>query len=105
MEGVELIKDRNGRITEIRVDVKDNPALAEDVYHLIGALKRAKETEKAITDKQSSATKTKKSRTPMSLHAFNQLIREAKASGEVTEKEFFQLHPKWRKKENLSLQS
>ena len=101
MEGVELIKDREGRITEIRVDVTGNPALAEDIYHLIGALRRAKETEKSM----STAGKSKKERSQLSLNAFNQLIREAKASGEISEKEFFELHPTWQRKENLSLQN
>ena len=98
MEGVELIKDHNGRITEIRVDVKGNPALAEDIYHLIGALKRAKDTEK-----QKIAMAGEKRYSPMSMAAFNQLIRDAKSSGEVSEKEFFQLHPSWQRKESSSL--
>lgn len=102
MEGVEIIKDLKGNITEIRVDVKNDPDLAADIYHLIGAIKRAKETEKSLTFKQSSSAYGKR-KSPMTLAAFNQMIRDAKASGEISQEAFFQLHPQWQKKEKSSL--
>ena len=98
MEGIQLIKDPSGNLSEIRIDVKDNPNLAKEVYHLIHALQRAKDTEQAKAERKPAVS-------PMSLNAFNQLIRESKASGELTEKEFFEQHPKWRKNVTLSLPS
>ncbi|MEO0473107.1 MAG: hypothetical protein AAF206_26060 [Bacteroidota bacterium] len=103
MEGIELIKDREGNITEIRVDVQGHPELAMDVYHLISALKRSKQQESAAKGKSYAASLAEQG--PMSHNAFNQMIRDAKDSGEITESEFFQLHPSWQKKERLSLPS
>lgn len=91
MDRIELIKDRKGNITQILVDVQNNPELAEDVYHLVSAVQRAKETQ---TFQQ---TRKPNGRKPLTLTAFNQMIREAKASGEVSEAAFFQQHPQWRK--------
>ncbi|MDX2247443.1 MAG: hypothetical protein SF052_11735 [Bacteroidia bacterium] len=99
MQGIELIKDRKGNITEIRVDVRENPDLAKDIYHLIGTLKRVKEIEKSPSSRQKIAYPAK---SPMSVTAFNQRIRDAKASGEVSEESFFQKNPQWRKRERLS---
>lgn len=99
MEGIELIKDRKGNITEIRVDVRENPDLASDIYHLIGTLKRVKETDRSTAPNKKVSYPAK---SPMTLSAFNQLIRKSKASGEISESSFFQKHPQWRKKEKLS---
>ncbi|MEL6672572.1 MAG: hypothetical protein AAFR61_10285 [Bacteroidota bacterium] len=101
MDGIRLIRDEAGKLLEIRVDAVNHPELAEDVYHLIHAVKRAKETERAVTYKQ-SITVAQKRKSPMSLAAFNRLIKEAKASGELSESEFFQQLPQWRKKEKSS---
>ncbi|MEZ4777270.1 MAG: hypothetical protein R3D00_29105 [Bacteroidia bacterium] len=99
IEGIELIKDRKGNITEIRVDVRENPDLASDIYHLIGTLKRVKEADKTTPSGHKVSYPAK---APMTLRAFNQLIRKSKASGDVSESSFFQKNPQWRKKEKLS---
>ncbi|MEZ4829676.1 MAG: hypothetical protein R3C61_25830 [Bacteroidia bacterium] len=99
MQGIELIKDRKGNITEIRVDVKGNPDLAADIYHLVGAIKRVAETEKSNV---SDAKRSYPSKGPMTREAFHALIREAKASGEISASVFFQQNPQWRQKEKLS---
>jgi hypothetical protein len=96
MEGIELIKDHKGNITQIRVDVENKPELAEDVYHLISAIQRAKETSVFQQSRKPNGHK------PLTQKAFNQLIRKAKASGEVSEAAFFQQHPQWQKSEKLS---
>ena len=99
MDGIQLIQDAHGKLSEIRIDAKMQPDIAEDIYHFINALIRAKDTEKKHNPLFAKADG------PMSLTAFNQLIREAKASGEITEEAFFQSNPQWRKKEKLSLLS
>ncbi|MFK7920674.1 MAG: hypothetical protein AB8H47_01895 [Bacteroidia bacterium] len=96
MDGIEVIKDPQGNVTQIRMDVAGQPDLASDVYHLLSALQRAKVTEDAQQKRSPNGHK------PLSVSAFNRLIRDAKASGEVTEAEFFNAHPKWQKKERLS---
>lgn len=98
MEGIQLITDPSGNLSEIRIDAKGNPDLAAEVYHLIHVLQRAKDTEQSLAKRKPPVS-------PMSLTAFNQLIRESKASGELSEKEFFEQHPKWRKNVTLSLPS
>lgn len=94
MEGVELIKDVDGNITGIRVDVQDNPDLAVDIYHLIRAVERAKNTQRAQTYRAVSSQV--KPTSPLSPSAFQRLIKQAKDSGEVSADEFFQQHPAWR---------
>lgn len=94
MEGVELIRDVEGNITGIRVDVQDDPDLAVDIYHLIRAEERAKVTKRAQTYRSVSNQVTPT--TPLSMTAFHRLIKQAKESGEVTAETFFQKHPKWR---------
>ena len=91
MEGIELIKDQDGKLTQILVDVEHNPELAEDVYHLIAALQRAKDTETFQQERKPNGKK------PLSISAFNRLIRQAKASGEISESAFFQQYPQWQK--------
>ena len=103
MDGVELIKDPKGRITEIRVDVKNDPDLAVNIWHLITTLKRAEDVSKSHPTKASKIFGEKG--TKLSFRAFNQMIRDAKASGEISEEIFFQHNPKWRRKEKLSLQN
>lgn len=91
MEGIELIKDRKGNLTQILVDVANNPELAEDVFHLVSALQRARETADFQQSRRPNGHK------PLSISAFNRLIREAKASGEVSQAAFFQQHPQWQR--------
>lgn len=94
MKGVKLIKDKEGRITEIRVNAQANPEIAGDVYNLISILERLAE------DEQQEELSPKPQR--MTIEALRGLIQEAKNSGELSPEEFFQLHPEWQKKEKLS---
>lgn len=101
MEGVELIKDQQGKIQEIRVKAKDNPDLAGEIYRLINILMRNQDQDdKAIEEKEKATGKK-----PMSLTAFRKLISLSRKSGEISEEEFFQQHPSWKKEEKLSLPS
>ncbi|MEM7655045.1 MAG: hypothetical protein AAF399_02860 [Bacteroidota bacterium] len=98
MQEIELITNRKGEITGLKLEVNNDPELAQEVIHLIGVLERVKETTNPPTQESSP-------RSAMSVTAFNKLIRKAKASGELTEAEFFQLHPAWQKNAKLSLRA
>ncbi|MEM7367827.1 MAG: hypothetical protein AAF587_04455 [Bacteroidota bacterium] len=99
MKGIELIQDATGQITGIKLDVQDDPKLAQGLYHLFRTLQKAKETEEIVKEETLIGGASK----PMSLTALNKLVRDSKKSGEITQEEFFQLHPTWQKNEKLSL--
>ncbi len=98
MEGVHWIKNASGKLAEIRVDVTENPELAKEVYHLIQALSRAKGSERAKAYRDSSRVLTSESiatDTSSSDSHLTKLVREAKASGEMSQEQFFQRFPTW----------
>jgi len=100
MESVEITKDLAGNITGIRLDVQDNPEMAQELYKLVKSLENAKDIKRSIRNKaisqQIEPTK------PLTHASLNQLIERAKASGEVSQEEFFRQHPEWQRKEKLS---
>ncbi|MEL6253804.1 MAG: hypothetical protein AAGD28_01855 [Bacteroidota bacterium] len=103
MDGIQVIKDTSGKLTEIRIDAVTHPELAEEIYHLLAAVSRAKETEKSLVFKSSRISNG--SGKAMDLTSFNELIRASKESGELTKEEFFARYPKWLKKEKSYLQN
>lgn len=103
MKGIELIQDATGQITGIKLDIQNNPQMAQGVYHLIRTLQKAQETEDSHQQVEKKETTIGGVTKPMSLTALNKLVRESKKSGEITQEEFFQLHPTWQKNEKLSL--
>ena len=103
MDGIQVIKDTSGKLTEIRIDAITNPELAEEIYHLLAAVSRAKETEKSMIYKNSRISKG--SGKAMDNSTFNDLIRSSKSSGELTQEEFFLRYPQWLKKEKSYLQN
>ena len=98
MQEIELITNQEGEITGLKLEVSNDPELAKEVIHLIGVLQRARETSTPPAQKSPQ-------RSAMSVTAFNKLIRKAKASGELSEAEFFQLNPAWQKNAKLSLRA
>jgi len=101
MEGIHVTKDTSGKLTEIRIDALTNPELAEEIYHMLAAVQRAKETERSLVFKSSRISNG--SGKTMDLLTFNQLIRDSKESGELTQEEFFLRYPQWLKKEKSYL--
>ena len=97
LQGVHWVKDDAGKLAEIRVDAMENPELAKEVYHLIQALSRARDTERAKTFRESSRVLGTTDK-PISSAKISKLIREAKASGEITQEQFFQRFPEWQSK-------
>ncbi len=95
MQGIQLVTDVRGRIQEIRVDVKNNPTFAEEVVRMVKALRRAQATERAQQYKE--AVQKMRRRKSLSPKAFLDLIDRARNSGEISEEEFFQTHPQWRR--------
>jgi hypothetical protein len=73
MKNVKLITNQAGELAGFQVDINNEPEMAQEVFHLIGALQRARET---------TAPTPSAKREPISLHAFNKLIRQAKDRGE-----------------------
>jgi hypothetical protein len=103
MKGIQVIKDPSGKLTEIRIDALTHPELAEEIYHLLAAVQRAKKTERSLVFKSSRISNgTGKT---MDLSSFNQLIRDSKESGELSQEDFFLRYPKWLKKEKSYLQN
>ena len=94
-----MVKDGAGNLSEIRVDAMENPELAREVYHLIQVLSRARESERVKTYRESSLVlgRTEK---PISEAKITKLIREAKASGEISQEQFFQRFPEWQNQQN-----
>lgn len=91
-----MMKDDAGKLAEIRVDAMENPELAKEVYHLIQALSRAKDTRRAKAFRESSRAIGTEDK-PISVTKISKLIREAKASGEISQDQFFQRFPSWQK--------
>lgn len=96
LHGVHMMKDDAGKLAEIRVDAMENPELAKEVYHLIQALSRAKDTLRAKAFRESSRAIGTVDK-PISTTKISKLIREAKASGEISQDQFFQRFPSWQK--------
>ncbi|MEM9985675.1 MAG: hypothetical protein AAF804_11350 [Bacteroidota bacterium] len=101
MDGIQLITDGTGNLSEIRVDVRNNPNFASEVYRLIRALRRAQASEKSQRYRELSH-KWRRQNHPLSQQDLLALIQEAKSSGEITEEEFYQAHPQWRLRARLS---
>lgn len=96
LQGVQWVKDEAGKLAEIRVDAMENPELAKEVYHLIQVLSRARDTERAKAFRESSRAIGANDK-PISATKLTKLIREAKASGEISQEQFFQRFPEWQK--------
>ena len=98
MKGIEIVKNKEGKVTVITLDASVQPELADAVQRLIRIARREQEAlaqeEKAKADDKPSPA--------MTITRFREMIREAKQSGEISEREFFQMHPEWQKKEQLS---
>lgn len=103
MKDVQLIQNAAGHLTGIKLEIQDDPEMAKEIYHLLRALSKSKEEENTDSQMIESSLAMRNTEKAMSLTAFNKLIRTAKASGEITQEEFFQLHPTWQRDEKLSL--
>lgn len=96
MKGIDIIRDDFGKIKEIKFHQDADPKLIHDVWRLV-----------KIRTRQRSQTESKRTKRPsssqISTQRFRELIRESKASGELSETAFFQLTPAWQqKREGLS---
>ena len=92
MKGIDIVRDISGNIQEIRLSAQADPALIQDVLRLV-----------KIRTRQNGSIPSapqKPKRKVLSVKGLSQLISESKASGELTETDFFQLTPAWLKKRN-----
>ncbi|MEO0895243.1 MAG: hypothetical protein AAFY71_02410 [Bacteroidota bacterium] len=102
MESVEITKDLAGNITGIRLEVQDNPEMAQELYKLVRSLENAKDVKRSIRNRAISqhVMPTK----PLNPSSFKDLIEKAKASGEVSKEELLRENPSWQKIRKLSSQ-
>lgn len=101
MNGVQVITDNlTGELTEIRVNALENPAIAQEIYQLLRAMRRVQETRQSRNFKQVSRPEGKLK--TMSISDLKKRLKASKESGEVSEAEFFQRNPTWQKSEKLS---
>jgi len=91
MKGIDIRRDGSGKIQEIKFFPEANPDLVNDVWKLVKIRARQYEGFNTVLPQTSSNNK-------LSIKRFRELVRESKASGELTEKEFFQLTPTWSQK-------
>jgi hypothetical protein len=96
MKGIDIVRDNSGKIREIKFHRDVDANLINDVWRLV-KIRARQQTHFTSKDPQKSASHR------ISKMRFRELIRESKASGELSEAAFFQLTPAWQqKRERLS---
>ncbi len=95
-----MIIDGTGNLMEIRVDAVQNPSFAEEVRRLWDHW-QDRSSGRSEKGKPSDSKMRKKSK-PLSQSALLQLLQKAEASGLMTEAEFYQMHPQWRRDDRSS---
>ena len=91
MKGIDIKRDESGNILEIHLSEGAPPALMQEVWQLVRINQRKQADYPSVMNPDSFSP-------AMSLSRFREMIREAKASGELSEATFFQNNPAWQNK-------